>query len=72
MFAVCVGLYWSVHYREKRINILGVFSQLFAQHIWEHARLLLIGAIFTPSERTVTAAWRVMGLSMEKHFQNHH
>jgi len=28
---------------------------------------LLIGAILSPAERTVTAALRVMGLSGEKH-----
>jgi len=54
------------------ITILGAFARLFSKRIWEHARLLLIGAILSPGERTVTAALRVMGLSYEKHFQNYH
>jgi hypothetical protein len=31
-----------------------------------------MGAILSPAERTVTAALRVTGLSMDKHFQNYH
>jgi hypothetical protein len=54
------------------ITILGAFARLFSQRIWKHAKILLIGAILAPAERTVTAALRVMGLSMEKHFQNYH
>jgi hypothetical protein len=54
------------------IMILGAFARLFSKRIWEHARILLIGAILSPMERTVTAALRVMGLSGEKHFQNFH
>ena len=54
------------------ITILGAFARLFSKRIWEHARILLIGAILSPVERTVTAALRVMGLSQEKHFQNYH
>jgi hypothetical protein len=54
------------------ITILGAFARLFSKRIWEHARILFIGAILSPMERTVTAALRVMGLSGEKHFQNFH
>ena len=54
------------------ITILEAFARLFSKHIWEHAKVLLIGAILSPAERTVTAALRVMGLSGEKHFQNYH
>jgi len=54
------------------ITILVAFERLFSQRIWKHAKTLLIGAILSPAERTVTAALRVMGLSMEKHFQNYH
>jgi len=52
--------------------MLDAFARLFSKRIWEHAKLLLIGAILHPAERTVTAVLRVMGLSGEKHFQNHH
>jgi len=54
------------------ITILEAFARLFSKRIWEHAKILLIGAILSPVERTVTAALRVMGLSGEKHFQNYH
>src|SRR6266540_259344 len=54
------------------ITMLGAFARLFSKRIWEHAKILLSGAILCPAERTVTAALRVMGLSWEKHFQNYH
>ena len=50
------------------ITMLGAFARLFSKRIWEHAKILLIGAILSPAERTVTAALRVMGLSGEKAF----
>lgn len=54
------------------ITMLGAFTRLFSKRIWEHAKILFMGAILSPAERTVTAALRVMGLSWEKHFQNYH
>ena len=54
------------------ITILRAFARLFSKRIWEHAQILLFGAILSPAERTVTAALRVMGLSWEKHFKNYH
>jgi len=54
------------------ITILGAFARLFSRRIWKQAKTLLMGAILSPAERTVTAALRVMGLSGEKHFQNYH
>jgi hypothetical protein len=53
-------------------TILTSFARLFSRRIWNHAHLLLIGAILTPGQRTVTAALRIMGLEAEKHFQNYH
>ncbi len=58
--------------RTEYITILGAFERLFSQRIWKHAKILLMGAIFSPAERTVTAALRVTGLSMDKHFENYH
>jgi hypothetical protein len=49
--------------RAEYITILGAFARLFTKRMWEQARILLIGAILSPAERTVTAALRVMGLS---------
>src|SRR5512134_1648921 len=54
------------------ITMLGAFARLFSKRIWEHAKILYMGAILSPAERTVTAVLRVMGLSWEKHFQNYH
>jgi hypothetical protein len=54
------------------ITILETFARLFSKRIWKQAKTLMIGAILSPAERTVTAALRVMGLSGEKHFQNYH
>jgi hypothetical protein len=54
------------------ITILEAFAKLFSKRIWEHAKILLIGAILCPAERTVCAVLRVMGLCGEKHFQNYH
>jgi hypothetical protein len=54
------------------ITILEAFARLFSRRIWKQAKTLLIGAILSPAERTVSAALRVMGLSGEKHFQNYH
>lgn len=45
---------------------------MFSKPVWEHAKLLLAGAILAPGKRTVTAALRVMGLSAEKNFQTYH
>jgi hypothetical protein len=58
--------------RTEYITIVGTFAKLFSKRIWEHAKILLTGAILCPAERTVTAVLRVMGLSWEEHFQNYH
>jgi hypothetical protein len=48
------------------------FQSLFSKPVWEHAQVLLIGAILAIGKRTVTACLRVMGKSDEAHFQNYH
>ncbi len=53
-------------------TILSLFIPYFTNRIWSSVRLLLIGAILTPGQRTVTAVLRTMGLSQEAHFQNYH
>jgi hypothetical protein len=54
------------------ITMLGAFTRLYSKRRWKHARILLIDAILSAAERTVTAVLRVIGLSGEKHFQNFH
>ncbi len=48
------------------------FEGAFSERVWEWAKVLLIGAILTPGERTVAAILRVMGQQNEKQFQNYH
>ncbi len=45
---------------------------VYSERVWEWAKVLLIGAILAPGERTVAAILRVMGCSDEKQFQNYH
>jgi len=54
------------------IAVLHPFAHVFSARVWTHAIVLLVGAILTPGQRTVTTALRVMGLQDESHFQNYH
>ncbi len=54
------------------LNILAVFAPLFSKCIWAHVQVMVVGAILTPSQRTVTAVLRIMGLGAEPHFQTYH
>jgi len=53
-------------------TIFDLFLPYFTKRIWASVRLLLIGAILAPGQRTVTAILRTLGLSQEIHFQNYH
>jgi hypothetical protein len=57
---------------KRIISVLRCFEEAFSERVWEWAKVLLIGAILAPGERTVTAILRVMGLSHERQFQNYH
>lgn len=57
---------------KKIISILRYFEEVFDERVWEWAKVLLIGAILAPGERTVAAVLRVMGQQDEKQFQNYH
>lgn len=54
------------------IQLLDCFAPLFSWRIWQRVTMLVVGTILAPGKRTVTACLRVMGLSDEVHFQNHH
>ncbi len=56
----------------KIIQVLRSFEGVFSQRVWEWAKVLLIGAILAPGERTVASILRVMGRSNDKQFQNYH
>jgi len=47
------------------------FAPLFSKRVWEHAQVLVVGALLAPGQRTVTAVLRVMGVSQEVHFQKY-
>lgn len=57
---------------EAYVSLIQVFAPHFSNCIWEHARVLLLGAILAPGRRTVTAVLRIMGLSDEWQFQTYH
>ena len=57
---------------EAIILVLAPFAPLFSERVWQHAQVLLLGAMLTPGTRTVTGALCVMGLAMERHFTNYH
>jgi hypothetical protein len=54
------------------LSILTVFAPLFSHCLWTQVQVLVVGAILTPGQRTVTAILRIMGLSHERHFQTYH
>jgi DDE superfamily endonuclease len=54
------------------IMVITAFAPLFSKRVFEHAKLLLAGAILAPRNRTVAAVLRVMGKSADGHFQNYH
>ena len=53
-------------------TILSSFGRLFSKRVWQHAQLLLIGAILAPGQRTVAAVLRIIGLDTNPHFQTFH
>ncbi len=54
------------------LSLIQIFAPHFSNFVWQHAQVLLIGAILVPGRRTVTAVLRIMGLSEERQFQTYH
>jgi hypothetical protein len=54
------------------LSILTVFAPLFSKCVWAQVQVLVVGAILTPGQRTVTAVLRIMGLGHEPHYQTYH
>ncbi len=54
------------------IRVLVPFAPLFSKRVWQHAQVLLAGAILAPGTRTVSSALRAMGLNQEKRFHRYH
>src|SRR6266705_2537024 len=57
---------------KRIIHVVRHFEPVLSERVWEWAKVLLIGAILAPGERTVAAILRVMGCADEKQFQNYH
>jgi hypothetical protein len=53
-------------------SLIQAFAPHFSNCIWQHARVLLLGAILAPGRRTVTAVLRTTGLSENRQFQTYH
>src|SRR5215204_441162 len=54
------------------IQILSPFAPLFSKCIWQHAQVLLAGAILAPGRRTVSSALRAVGLDQQERFHRYH
>jgi len=54
------------------LNLIVAFAPLFSKPVFQHAQVLLLGALLARGKRTVTACLRVLGLAAEKRFQNYH
>jgi DDE superfamily endonuclease len=52
--------------------VILTFAPLFSHRSWQHAQVLLVGAILAPGTRTVTSLLRVTGLGRERRFTNYH
>src|SRR5215204_5199891 len=56
----------------QMIRVLVPFVPLFSKRVWQHAQVLLVGAILAPGARTVSSTLRVMGLDQENRFDRYH
>jgi len=57
---------------DTMIQVLTPFAPLFSKRVWQHAQVLLAGAILAPGKRTVSSALRAMGLDKESRFHRYH
>jgi DDE superfamily endonuclease len=54
------------------VALLAPFALLFSRPVWRHAQTLLVGAILSPGQRTVSSALRTVGLRHVRTFQAYH
>ncbi|HEU4322081.1 MAG TPA: transposase, partial [Roseiflexaceae bacterium] len=54
------------------ITVFRAFAPLFSARVWDHAQVLLVGAMLAPARRTVAAALRVTGLAHMRQFHRYH
>ena len=60
------------HLPARFAAVILAFAPLFVHRSWQHARVLLVGAILAPSRRTVASVLRITGHSRAPHFVNYH
>jgi hypothetical protein len=60
------------HLPARLAAVILAFVPLFVHRSWRHARVLLVGAILAPGQRTVTSLLRVTGHARERRFVNYH
>jgi DDE superfamily endonuclease len=56
----------------QMIAVLQPFASVFRTRVWHWAVVLVVGALLTPGQRTVSAALRILGQQDDPHFQNFH
>jgi hypothetical protein len=56
----------------QMIRVLTLFAPLFSKSVFQHAQVLVAGAILAPGKRTVASALRAMGLEEERRFCRYH
>ena len=56
----------------RMIRVLAPFVTSLSERVWQHAQVLLAGAILAPGARTVSSALRAMGLDQQKRFHRYH
>jgi len=60
------------HLPARFVAVILAFAPLFVHRTWQHALVLIIGAILAPGRRTVTSLLRITGRSRERRFVNYH
>jgi hypothetical protein len=53
------------------VALLNTFAPLFSDRVWQHAQVLLTGAILAPGKRSVTSCLRIVGQGGESCFVNY-
>jgi hypothetical protein len=54
------------------IRALAPFTPLFSERAFQHAQVLVAGAILAPGHRTVSSVLRAMGLGQHERFHRYH
>jgi DDE superfamily endonuclease len=55
----------------KMVQVLTPIAPLFSKRVWQHAQLLLMGAILASARRTVSSTLRAIGLDHKKRFHSY-